>query len=293
MKMLNDNFALFKINVMTYNDIWRRLATKYGEREAKAITRFLLEDLYGMSFTDVLCGAVENITHNELKNLEKDILRLEQMEPVQYVTGRASFFGNMFHVEPGVLIPRPETEQLCDEIIKRISCEDAPYILDIGTGSGCISITLALNVPNANVYAWDISDKALRIAKENANALSATVKFVKQDALSIPPETGKWNAIVSNPPYICKKEIATMERNVLDYEPSLALFVPDDDPLLFYRSIAKYAWSALKRNGWLFFEINPIYARDTEKMLESLGFTDITTITDIYGKERNTICRKR
>ena len=195
-----------------------------------------------------------------------------------------------------MLIPRPETEELCRMVIeeREISqkgqsplCE----ILDIGTGSGCIAITLALELPDAKVTAWDISDDALRIASANAKALSASVNFQHHDALdsslfTLHSSLPKWDFIVSNPPYICRKEADGMDKNVLGYEPHEALFVPDDDPLLFYRTIARYATKALKPNGKLFFEINPLYADDLTHLLGKMLCYNAEILNDQFGKPR-------
>lgn len=277
---------------MTYDEIWRRLAVVYDENEAKAITRLLFEDLFGFTMTDIVCGAADTLSAADLLRLEESVCRIESHEPIQYVTGKACFHGRTFHVEPGVLIPRPETELMCDEIISTMAHAARPSILDIGTGSGCISITLAMNIPQADISGWDISETALRIASLNADSLNANVKFQVQDILSPPSHKEKWDAIVSNPPYICCKEKSDMERNVLDYEPHIALFVPDNDPLLYYKAIARYACTALKPNGQLFFEINPVYANDIKRMLSEFGYKDIMTTTDQYGKERNATCKK-
>lgn len=278
---------------MKYNEIWRRLAKVYDEAEAKAITRVLAEDLFGLSTADILCGDLDRLPEEDAARLSTAVDRLERMEPVQYVTGKAPFMERVFHVEPGVLVPRPETEQLCRLAIDGLSAASSPDILDIGTGSGCIAITLALDIPDSRVSAWDISGDALRIAAANAKNLGAKVEFLRQDALNPPSDENRWDAIVSNPPYICDGERKDMQQNVLDYEPHKALFVPDDDPLLFYRSIASYAASSLKNGGILLFEINALYAKDTEDMLHGMGFEEIRSEKDMFGKPRNTICRKR
>ena len=277
---------------MTYEDSWHRLSSLYDADEAKAIVRWVLDVRFGLSFTDILCGKVSELSADDQEELEKIMLRLEKGEPVQYVLGLADFCGRQFHVAHGVLIPRPETAELCRWITP---CEVSPCeIIDIGTGSGCIAITLALEIPKAKVTAWDISDDALQIAQENAKALGADVTFEKRDILSssntIPTlfhiPSNEYDIIVSNPPYICDKEKVSMEKNVLEHEPHLALFVPDNDPLLFYRAIAKYAIEALKPDGMLFFELNPIYAGDTESMLLDLGFRHTELREDQYGKLR-------
>jgi release factor glutamine methyltransferase len=194
----------------------------------------------------------------------------------------ADFCGRQFYVAPGVLIPRPETAELCHLIVNN----GGKDILDIGTGSGCIAITLALDIPDSKVTAWDISEDALAIAQHNAQTLRGDVKFEKRDALALEAEADRWDVIVSNPPYICWKEADEMEENVLKYEPDTALFVPDDDPLLFYRHIMLYAVSALKQGGRLYYEINPIYADSIVDNLQALGFVDVVKIDDQYGKTR-------
>lgn len=249
---------------------------------------------YGLTMTDIIGGAVETLDESRLN---EQLRRLQAGEPVQYVLGKAFFCGHEFRVRPGVLIPRPETEELvgvaCDGVARygeRSGRSDGEiHILDIGTGSGCIAISLALAIPDAQVEAWDVSDEALAIARENALHLGAKVTFKKEDILrkQIAPSLGKaFSLIISNPPYICEKERKDMEQRVLDHEPSLALFVPDGDPLLFYRAIAEYATKALTPKGLLIFEINPLYKDAMEEMLLSLHFHDIVFHEDQFGKIR-------
>ena len=277
---------------MTYPDLWRRLTPRYDDREAQAIVRLLLDERYGLSLTDLYSDKVTQLSPNDAQELEKMMQRLEKGEPVQYVLGTATFCGRQFRVAPGVLIPRPETEGLVREhsLAPRERSHHAPSILDIGTGSGCIAITLALDCPEAYVEAWDISEEALAIAQQNAEALGAKVVFRKVDILNPnqtpPPFGGGWGAVFSNPPYICEKERKDMEAHVLDYEPATALFVPDDDPLLFYRHIADYAFTTLQHGGELLFETNPLYINKVEEMLREKGFVDITLQEDCFGKLR-------
>ena len=302
---------------MTYQEIWQRLSSSYDEREAKAVARYLLDVGYGLTMTDIIGGAVETLDESRLN---EQLRRLQAGEPVQYVLGRTFFCGHEFRVRPGVLIPRPETEELvgvaCDRVARygersgrsngeRSGRSDgegsgrAVRILDIGTGSGCIAISLALAIPDAQVEAWDVSDEALAIARENASHLGAKVTFKKNDILKENVAPSTWRGlgeavgeasgeavIISNPPYICEKERKDMEQRVLDHEPSLALFVPDDDPLLFYRAIAEYATRALTPKGLLLFEINPLYKDAMEEMLLSLHFHDIVFHEDQFGKIR-------
>ena len=275
---------------MKYEEVWKRLTTVYDDHEAKAVARYLLEIRYGLTMTNILCGKVESLSEEELKAM---LNRLLKGEPVQYVTGVAEFGGRRFHVEPGVLIPRPETAELCQWIVSSLHTPHSSlHILDIGTGSGCIACTLAAELPESKVTAWDISDEALRIAQENAQNNHVHINIEKVDILSIShstlltPHSSKYNIIVSNPPYICNKEREGMEQNVLDHEPSLALFVPDEDPLLFYRAITRFAKTALQDGGNLYFEINPLYAQQLEQLMQEEGFSDICFRYDSFGKQR-------
>lgn len=270
---------------MTYRELWRTLEPLYGNGEARAITDYVLDVCFGLSKADILCGAVEEMTAEKTAELNKIFGRLMEGEPVQYVLGRAEFCGRWFSVRPGVLIPRPETEELCAWITADSKASASPKVLDIGTGSGCIAITLQLDMPESNVTAWDISADALDVARENAQQLGANVNFVKQDALNAKPE-GEWDVIVSNPPYICEKEKKDMAVNVLEHEPHKALFVPDAAPLLFYRAITRLAVQTLNKGGRLYFEINPIYADDTCRMMRAEGMTAVELRSDMYGKQR-------
>ena len=310
--MLSNQIATSNIKMKTYQQLWQSLTPLYDAGEAQAIVRTVLDVKYGMTLTDIICGKVNEISADEERKLEEIIIRLQKGEPVQYVLGEADFAGRTFHVEPGVLIPRPETAELCQWIEEdfagksTVSPKDSPedsskdspevspqatdnakQILDICTGSGCIAITLGLNIPNSEVTGWDISEDALRIAQGNVEMLKArNVRIEYQDALALPKAAEAADLIVSNPPYICEKEKADMEKNVLEHEPSLALFVPDEDPLKFYRAIAEYASSALKSGGALYFEINPIYEKETREMLLKLDFKNIETKEDAFGKKR-------
>lgn len=270
---------------MTYRELWRTLEPLYGNGEARAITDYVLDVCFGLSKADILCGAVEEMTAEKTAELNKIFGRLTEGEPVQYVLGRAEFSGRWFNVRPGVLIPRPETEELCAWITADSKASGSPKVLDIGTGSGCIAITLQLDMPESKVTAWDISADALDVARENAQQLGANVNFVKLDALNAKPE-GEWDVIVSNPPYICEKEKKDMAVNVLEHEPHTALFVPDADPLLFYRAITRLAVQTLNKGGRLYFEINPIYADDTCRMMQAEGMTAVELRSDMYGKQR-------
>ena len=274
--------------------MWRRLARIYGDNEAKAIARLVFEVRYGLSFSDLLMGRDADVPVAELEDITQ---RLELQEPVQYILGQTTFCGRTFLVSPAVLIPRPETEELCrwmiaaddsglTRIVRRSPLSSAATILDIGTGSGCIAVTLAAEMPQTQVTAWDISETALAVARENARVNKVAVQFKLQDALQPPCDQALWDVIVSNPPYICYKESAQMEPNVMEHEPHTALFVPDDDPLLFYRSIAQYALRALRPGGHLYFEVNPQYAVALQQLLSMMSYHDIQIKTDAYGKQR-------
>ena len=307
---------------MTYSEIWHRIATSYDDSEARAIARILIEELFGLSYADIVCGATEQLSADDTLRLDTAVRRIEQGEPLQHVLGYADFCGNRFCVNGSVLIPRPETEWLVDEGAKLMDgCiasdetqHKAPHspkrILDIGTGSGCIAISLKLRLGDAYVEAWDISEEALRTAQDNADALKAEVVFRKRDALRAEGEclqggalvssapTGQvmdyeasttaapWDLIVSNPPYICDSERSTMDDNVLLHEPHTALFVPDDDPLRFYRAIARYALLTLNPGGTLLFECNTRYAEATGAMLRDMGFEEVTVSDDCFGLPR-------
>lgn len=276
---------------MTLTDLAKRLTSYYDIQEARGIVRLLLSDLYGMSLTDICVGALDRLTEEQTQQIEDAMLRLEKGEPVQYVTGKAHFCDRTFLVSPSVLIPRPETELLCQLIAdndQAVTGNGEIRVLDMGTGSGCIAITLALSMQNASVEAWDVSAEALNMAKSNAESLGTSVSFEQKDILGLDENNVErcYDIIVSNPPYICNKEAAQMEHNVLDFEPHLALFVPDEDPLLFYSAIARFARQALKVGGVLYFEINPLYADALCSMLSSLGFANVTIHVDQFGKQR-------
>ena len=308
---------------MTYSEIWHRIATSYDDGEARAIARILIEELFGLSYADIVCGATEQLSADDTLRLDTAVRRIEQGEPLQHVLGYADFCGNRFSVNSSVLIPRPETEWLVDEGAKLMSTtatSSTKRILDIGTGSGCIAISLKLRLGDAYVEAWDISEEALRTAQDNADALKAEVVFRKRDALKAEEEgcseeeclqggalvssaptrqamdsinsneasttAAPWDLIVSNPPYICDSERSAMDDNVLLHEPHTALFVPDDDPLRFYRAIARYALLTLNTGGSLLFECNTRYAEATGTMLRDMGFEEVTVSDDCFNLPR-------
>ena len=273
---------------MTFNQFWQPLAQVCDEHEAKSIARLVMDIGFGLSTADIVMGRVETLEDTALRTIRQ---RLLKGEPVQYVLGKAEFGNLLFRVDSHVLIPRPETLWLCTAVCQDIA--DTPCsVLDIGTGSGCIAVTIAHERPTAQVTAWDISDGALGVARQNAEKNGVNIDFKHQDALCPPDDHDLWHAIVSNPPYICRQEEKAMECNVLDHEPHLALFVPDDDPLLFYRSIARYAVNALKPGGTLYLEINPLYAAPLSDLLTETGFCRVSIRQDDYGKDRYALAWK-
>ncbi len=294
---------------MTYDDIWRRLAGVYDQREARAVARMLVEEKFSLSFADIICGGVEALPDADKQWIEAAVKRLEQGEPIQYVLGWAWFGGLKFNVRSGVLIPRPETEWLVDNICAHPApLNDRPLrILDIGTGSGCIALSIKQRLPETYVEAWDISTEALSIAADNARSLSLDVVWRQQDALnitpnvlsttpndnSVVPDSPLWDVIVSNPPYICERERTDMARNVLEHEPSTALFVPDTDPLLFYRAITRYAVGSLNEGGRMLFECNTLYAGDTARMMADEGMTATQVYDDCFGKPRFAVGKRK
>lgn len=268
-------------------DIRTRLQGIYPTGEATAIARLLAEELFGLSQTDIYMGKDKDLSEHDMQKLENILVRLCNYEPVQYILGVAEFCGMRFEVNPHVLIPRPETAELIATIL-----HDHPtppsQVLDMGTGSGCIPITLAHHWPESEVHGWDISPEALDTARRNNLVHGTKVKFYQRDILKNDYTEGTaYDLIVSNPPYIRGCERADMERHVLDWEPQIALFVPDEDPLLFYRAIVQRATKgALRPGGWLYFEINREYGAETAALLTAQGFTEVEVIKDSYGNER-------
>ena len=257
----------------------------YGAGETQAIIRIMFHYLKGWDTVDILMHESDPLSPFMKSEIDKILARLLKHEPIQYITGEARFNGLIFKVTPDVLIPRPETDELVDIIVTDNSDSEDLRVLDIATGSGCIAIALARSLKFPHVSALDFSEKALKVAEENATNLKADVNFIHADIFKWAPDD-KYDIIVSNPPYIDESEKKAMEPNVLDYEPASALFVPDDNPLVFYKRIAIIAKEALSANGLLYFEINPRHADELSSYLKSEGFDNVEIIRDSFGKQR-------
>lgn len=268
-----------------------RLQPYYTAEEVSALSRIVCCDLLGQAPTDYYLGKDIVLSSKKEQELEDILQRLSRFEPLQYIEGRTLFLGRELWVAPGVLIPRPETEELVELMLKEIPAD--ARILDVGTGSGCIAISLAKELPDALVTAWDVSPEALSVARVNARKLQANVRFVECDVLACQVDkAGLYDVIVSNPPYVTEAEKADMEPNVLQWEPSLALFVPDDDPLHFYRRIAVLGRDMLADGGRLYFEINRAYGREMVEMLRTMGYVRVRVEKDLSQNDRFVIAEK-
>ncbi len=252
--------------------------------EVQAMIRVICEDVFNYDPVDVALRQESELPEFAPRRLDDIIARLQRHEPLQYIVGHARFHGHRFKVTPATLIPRPETEQLVDLIIDENPRSDL-RVLDMGTGSGCIAISLARALKFAQVDALDVSRDALAVARDNAAELKVKVRFFESDMLAEQP-AATYDIIVSNPPYICWSEREAMERNVKDYEPGQALFVPDNDPLLFYKAIARYAARSLERGGRLYLEINQRFGNEVKRLLQDNGFDEVRIMEDSYGKVR-------
>lgn len=256
--------------------------------------RILIKHLFDIDRIRLALEPDIRLSESELLEIHFAVKKLLQHEPIQHITGEVEFCGHTFVVTPDVLIPRPETEELVLRIKKSFSAKPNCTIWDIGTGSGCIAVSLALLIPESIVTGFDVSEKALQIARSNAERLRAKVSFTQADVLSVVfPETAQADLIVSNPPYVCESEKQLMQKNVLDYEPALALFVADSDPLVFYRKITELATKHLNNDGMLYFEINEAFGAEVKQLCENVSLTNVQILKDYKGKERFVSCRKR
>lgn len=265
--------------------IKQRLHGYYPDSEIVSIAKLLLTQVFGMSVIELYAGKDNSFSANEQKQLDDILIRLQKYEPVQYIIGVEDFYGLTFEVDPNVLIPRPETEELIDWIVQENKSAGL-RVLDVGTGSGCIAVSLAKNLEDAEVTAWDISEGALQVAARNCRRNGVDVRLEQKDILQLSSSDRQFDVIVSNPPYIAMKEKADMEANVLDWEPGLALFVPDEKPLLFYRKISELGLEMLKPGGRLFFEINRAYGKQVVQMMSALGYRNVELKKDISQNDR-------
>ena len=263
-----------------------------GQAEAQSFFYLVVENLHQLRRIDLALDPDYKISEAQFQQWESIRLRLQNQEPIQYILGSTSFYGLPFTVNPAVLIPRPETEELVEWILKSFAfnrqqtTNNGQQILDIGTGSGCIAIALAKNLPEAQVFALDVSDKALETARLNAQRNAVQIKFISQNTLETQKLDQQFDVIVSNPPYVRELEKHEIQANVLEHEPHLALFVADDDALLFYRKIGELAFEFLTPKGNLFVEINQYLGEDTLQLFRSIGFTNLELKKDLYGNDR-------
>lgn len=272
-----------------HKDLTATLSPILGDSEAKSAARIILEDIRGITPTDIVVNGYRTVEPETVERIKEITNRICAGEPVQYAVGCARFYGMDFKVTPAVLIPRPETEGLVDMIVRDYGNHNDLRILDCGTGSGCIAIALARNLPFAAVEAIDISEDALKVAAENASALKTKVRFDQTDILKLNNLSAPdyhYSIIVSNPPYIADSERKDMDSRVTDYEPALALFVRNENPIVFYTAISKFAAKVLSPNGALYFEINPLFVSQLKTMFAEVGFDNVEITRDYLGRYR-------
>lgn len=270
-----------------YKSICKSLEGIYDMAEAQAMARILVEKVTGIRAHDALANPNLLLSLSQIEILDSYVQELKLQKPIQYILGETEFFGISLKVNPNVLIPRPETEELVEWIIKS-NDSTFPTVLDIGTGSGCIAISIAKHTPAARVYGIDISMESISLAKQNSIRANTSITFIQADILdqSIQIEGSPFDIIVSNPPYVRESEKELMHPNVLENEPHLALFVIDQDPLIFYKAIAEFAKNNLNRNGIVYCEINEAFGKETAKVFEDYDFKNIEVREDINGKKR-------
>lgn len=270
-----------------FHDFVRQLTLPESGEEIRSLAYIIFDHVFALGRADVLAGKAIAVSNDQQERLEEIVRRINTHEPVQYVLGKAEFYGRTFTVNPSVLIPRPETEELVLEALKYCGpSSGALKVMDIGTGSGCIPITFKLECKKAEVYATDISAEALAVAEKNAVRLKADVHFIKNDILREELPVPELDIVISNPPYIAASEKEQMQLNVVGFEPHLALFVPEEDPLVFYKAITAKALKVLRPSGMLIVEINERFGREVKGLFEEGGFGEVSVIKDIGGKER-------
>ncbi len=280
-------FIIFTIVMQQYPEqhILQELEGIYSRQEISILTRLILEEVCANSFSDITTYKNSHLSGSERGKVQDIVHRLKKGEPIQYLLGKTEFYGIPFKVTPDVLIPRPETEELVEWILTEKRSQGRS-VLDIGTGSGCIAVTLAKKMPHADVYAWDVSERALKVASENALLNGVNVEFSVQDIFQSVNSNPTFDLIVSNPPYVTKSEKRYMEINVLGFEPHEALFVPDNHALIFYERIAEIALISLHKGGEIYFETNRDKGGEVCDMLQERGFVNIELKKDISGNER-------
>jgi release factor glutamine methyltransferase len=273
------------------NGITEWIEPVYGKREAVSIAHLILEKLFGLTFNEIHNNREITLASFKISVLNEYVHRLLKHEPVQYIIGEAFFYDRWFKVNPSVLIPRSETEELCRLIINE-NPEPGLRVLDAGTGSGCIAIILGLNLNSPDITAWDISPGAIKTARENAVIFDKKIDFAVLDIFNLKQPLLPFNLVVSNPPYVRRSESKSMNRNVLDYEPENAIFVTDNDPLIFYKKILSLNNEILYPGGRIYFEINESFGQEIQLLLSSYKFSEIRIIKDIHGKDRIATARK-
>ncbi len=278
------------INLVKY--IKSELSASYDTLEAESFLSIILYETLGITTQKRLMGGTLELSEEKLDEINAVIERLKRHEPIQYIFGKTEFYGLDFTLTTDVLIPRPETEELVEWIIQSVGNKPLK-ILDIGTGSGCIAVSLAKNVPLAELSAIDVSAEALAVAEANARRNGVNVGFLQKNILEAEALDGTFDVIASNPPYVLDSEREDMEQNVLEHEPHLALFVPDSDPLRFYRKIGELAFQSLREGGLLFFEINSRFGSETKAMLQKIGFKEVIVKKDISERDRFIKCIKK
>ena len=273
-----------------FHDFVHRITLPESKEEIRSLTYVIFDHVFALSRTDLLADKVIPVSDDQRQRLEEIVQRVNAHEPVQYILGEAEFYGRAFTVDRSVLIPRPETEELVREVLEFMDRKQPSLktitVMDVGTGSGCIPITLKLERPKAEVLATDISAEALMVAQQNAERLGANVRFIRNDILTEEISANDLDIVVSNPPYIAAREKEQMQPNVVKFEPHLALFVPENDPLIFYKALAVKAAKALRPSGMLCVEINERFGKEVSALFVEAGFNRVSVVKDLNGKDR-------